>query len=68
MEMEFVRIINMPVCIKAWTTVDEDGNYNIYINARLPQEMQVKALEHEREHIERDDHYSHLPIITIENI
>ena len=40
-----VRIINLPASVRGVTVVDENGNYNIYINAKLAPDEQKKALE-----------------------
>ncbi len=55
MERIFIRIIDLPLTIRAYTSLDAEGNYNIYLNARLSPEMQKKAYEHELMHIKRDD-------------
>jgi len=38
--------------------MDENGFYNIYVNAKLSYEMQKKAIEHELTHVCRNDFYS----------
>lgn len=55
MERIFTRIIDLPLSIRAYTSLDAEGNYNIYLNARLSPEMQKKAYEHELTHIKRND-------------
>lgn len=64
----FVRLLDMPVSVNGMTLMDPDTNYNIYINSRLSADEQRKALEHELEHIRRDDFYNSLPIQEIEEI
>ena len=51
----FIHVINLPVSVRGVTATDENGDYNIYINAGLSPEQQKKALNHELKHIERDD-------------
>ena len=63
-----VRLLDMPVSVNGMTLMDPDTNYNIYINSRLSADEQRKALEHELEHIRRDDFYNSLPIQEIEEI
>lgn len=46
-----VRLIDLPPTVNAVTALDEDGFYNVYINARLPRELQRKAFRHELRHI-----------------
>ena len=53
----FIRVIDLPVRINAMITVDEDGNYNIYINERLSYDEKRKALKHELAHA-RLNHFS----------
>jgi len=52
-----VRYKDMPTEIKGMTILDEDGNFNIYINDRLSHDMRLEVYEHELAHIERDDFY-----------
>ena len=52
---EYVRIVDLPPGIGGGIMVDEDGNANIYINARHGRDAQLRTLEHEREHFIRDD-------------
>lgn len=68
MEEKFVRTVSMPVGIRGITLLDDDWNYNIYINANLSLTEQQKALEHELEHIERNDWQSRLPVWFIESL
>ena len=49
MEYIFVRLIDMEV--PGVTVLDEDGNYNIYINARLSHEQRKRVYKHEMKHI-----------------
>lgn len=68
MENIFVRVQDMPYGINAMTILDSDGNYNIYINARLSYIGQLKAHRHEMAHITRDDFYNDLSIVDAENL
>ena len=52
-----IRTVNLPVTISAYTALDSDGDYNIYINARISLERQMIAYRHELKHIERGDYY-----------
>lgn len=49
MEDIIVRIIDLTV--PGVTVLDEDGNYNIYINAHLSYEQQQQVFNHEMKHI-----------------
>lgn len=55
MNNKIVRIIPLPLAIKAFTSIDSNGDYNIYINDNLARCEQEDALRHEELHIERDD-------------
>jgi hypothetical protein len=48
----------MPTGIKGVTSPSEDGAFNVYINARWPYETQRDALQHELNHIRRDDFHA----------
>jgi Zn-dependent peptidase ImmA (M78 family) len=58
----FVRMIPLPIAARAVTLPNDDGTFDIYINANLPPEMQVRALEHELEHINQDHFYNEDPV------
>ena len=53
----FVRTIPMPMSVRAFTSPDSSGDYNIYINEALSPEQQKKSLSHEEKHIENGDFY-----------
>lgn len=61
-----IRLISMPVGVRAFTLPDADGNYNIYINSRLSAEQQRRSLHHEKMHIQRDDFYKDATACAIE--
>lgn len=61
-----VRLIDLPCAVKAVTALDDEGLANIYLNAKLSQETQRKALKHELNHLDRDDFYNDLDIRTVE--
>jgi Zn-dependent peptidase ImmA (M78 family) len=60
----FVRIINIDV--PGVTVLDEDGNYNVYINARLSYEQRKEVLKHELKHIGKDHFYKDISVIECE--
>lgn len=49
------RLIDLPTTIRAYTVQDTEGNYNIYVNARLSHEARLEAYKHEIKHIKNDD-------------
>lgn len=58
---------DLPSSIRAYSTVDADDNcYIIIINESLCEEARREALEHELQHIERDDFFSEKPLDEIE--
>lgn len=65
--MIITRLIDIPVEIRGFTLTDNDGNYNIYINARLSQAGQEKAYVHEINHIENGHFETDKHITEIEN-
>ena len=48
--MTIVRLIDLPVSVKAVSAKDEDGNLNVYANARLNLEQQREGVLHEEAH------------------
>lgn len=55
MDEIYTRLSNFPTSICAFTVRDRDGDYNIYLNARISHERRVQAYEHELKHIKRGD-------------
>lgn len=51
----FTRLIKMPSRIKGYTSIDDEGNYNIYLNEKLSVEQQRRTYLHEIAHIQRCD-------------
>ena len=68
MEETIVRLKDLPCGINGMTILDSDGNYNVYINARLSIDDQKKAYRHELRHISRDDFYNDLTIQEAEEL
>lgn len=58
----YVRMISLPSAVRAVTLPNNDGSFDVYVNADIPAELQVKALEHELEHINRDHFYNEDPV------
>lgn len=61
-----VRLIDLPCGVRALVQFDAEGFPNIYVNARISQEEQRKAIAHELRHIQRDDAYNGLSIQEVE--
>lgn len=52
------RTIELPSRVNAVTVVDENGDFNVYVNARLSYQEQRKAYKHECRHIRRQHFHS----------
>lgn len=61
-----VRIIDLPWSIKGVTVVDENGDYNLYLNSRYTYEAQLTAYHHESRHINRNHFYDDNPVAVDE--
>lgn len=51
MEEIYIRTLSLPARIKGFTSLDADGDYNIFINESLSQEAKERTLKHEIQHI-----------------
>ena len=60
--MFFVRLVPLPDHVEGVVLPNEDGTYDIYINARLPVELRLAVLMHEVEHIKKDHFYDERPV------
>ena len=58
----FVRSVPLPEAVRAVVLPNDDGTFDIYINSTLPEELQLRALDHELEHIRRDHLYNDDPV------
>jgi len=62
MDCIIIRIVDMPLSIKGATVKDAEGDYNIYINARLGEDERVKTYWHEIDHIRLGHFYDERPV------
>lgn len=63
----FIRLQDgLPLSVRAYTIVDANGDYNIYINSKLTMEQMRKSLAHEQRHIDNGDFDKMLPAHIIE--
>jgi len=53
-----------PVEVPGITVLDENGDYNVYLNDKLSHDAQAEAFRHELEHI-RQGHFYRLEDIKI---
>lgn len=49
----FIRLTQLPNRVKAMTVIDENSDYNIYLNSALTHDELKKAYVHEIQHIEK---------------
>jgi len=57
-----VRLVDFPESIPAVTRKDSEGDYNIYINAKLSADGRAAAFRHEIDHIRRGHFYQDGPV------
>ena len=50
-----VRLMPLPAHVRAFTMVDAQGDYNVYINESMSFEQRRRSVAHEKRHIERKD-------------
>lgn len=54
MEEIIVRFVELPSTVNGVTVVDENGDYNVYINVRLTDTAARETYRHETRHIKRN--------------
>jgi len=52
-------IIDFGNSIPATVTINEDGSFSIFLNARLSYEQRMQAYLHEMRHIQKNDFFTH---------
>lgn len=58
MDSVIIRVEILPASINGVTVKDDNGDYNIYINARISEDARVEAFRHEVHHIQEGHFYS----------
>lgn len=53
----YVRLVPLPIAVRGATLPNDDGSFDVYINAALDRENQKSVLAHELQHIGRDHFY-----------
>ena len=62
----FVRLISLPLTVEGVTVPNDDGSFDVYINARLSPARQQETLEHELRHIRHEHFYLDMPVARME--
>lgn len=63
-----VRLMPLPLHVRAFTVMDAQGDYNVYINESMSFEQRRRSFAHEKRHIERDDFSKDLRATEIERL
>lgn len=66
MDSMIIRKINLPVGVNGVTVLDENGDYNVYLNDCLSYDAQAKAFLHEVEHIKQGHFYTCMDLKVLE--
>ena len=53
----FTKKISLPTTIGAYTILDRNGDFTVFVNARMGYEKQVEAYSHELKHIKNGDFF-----------
>lgn len=61
-----VRLADLDPRVKGFIKPDNNGDYNIYINCNLCEEVQKETLKHELNHIEHNHLFSERPVKELE--
>lgn len=62
-----VRVIDFPnTDVKGIVGVDENGDYNVYLNAKYTSEQNALTYLHEKFHIDQQHLYSYRPVEELE--
>ena len=64
----FIRLIPLPVHIRAFTIPDAQGDYNIYINENMTYEQRMRSFFHEKRHIDNGDFFKSGTALEIERL
>ncbi len=66
MDCVIIRLIDLPETVHGMTRRDAEGDYNVYINARLSADLRAAACRHELEHIRLGHFYEERPVADLE--
>ena len=62
----YVRVVPLPPKVEGVTLPNDDGTFDVYINARLSPARRQETLEHELRHIRGDHFYLDMPVSRME--
>ncbi len=62
-----IRKIDLPIGVDGITVLDENGDYNVYLNDKLSYDAQAEAFRHEVEHIKQGHFYRWEDIALLED-
>lgn len=63
-----VQILDFGNSIPAVVTINDDGSFSIFLNARLTYERRLEAYLHEIRHIQNQDFYSEMSVDELEAV
>lgn len=63
-----VQILDFGNSIPAVVTINDDGSFSIFLNARLTYEKRLEAYWHEIRHIQNQDFYSEMSVDELETV
>ena len=63
----FIRLTQLPNRVKAMTVVDENADFNIYLNSSLSQDEMHRAYLHEMQHINKKHFDKDVSVAQAEN-
>ena len=55
MENIILRLVPLPTTVRGLTVQDDEGKFNIYLNAKFSHEAHIQTLQHEINHINSND-------------
>lgn len=58
MDKIIIRMLELPGKVKGITVLDENCDYNVYINSAHAPDVQEKAAEHELRHIQMEHFFT----------
>ncbi len=61
-----IRLVALPVSIRAYTLTDPNDDYNVYVNSALNSIEQKRAIDHEIRHIKGDHFYRRSSVVADE--